>query len=192
MNKGAFGFIFFAAGSAAGFITAHKLLKEKYEQLAQDEIDSVKAVFRKYETKESVDEPENQQAKADKTPSVSKTEKINYRRYGESLKYIQKQAEPQVELKPHVISPAEFGEQDGYDEISLTYYADKTLTDDRNHPMADDEIEETIGKDSLKHFGEYEPDSVFVRNDRLKADYEILMDQRTYAQVLQENPWLAR
>ena len=49
---------------------------------------------------------------------------------------------------------------------------------------------ETIGKDSLTHFGEYEDDSVFVRNDRLKADYEILMDQRTYAEVLQEKPYL--
>lgn len=58
--------------------------------------------------------------------------------------------------------------------------------------MDDDEIEETVGKGSLTHFGEYEPDSVFVRNDRLKVDYEILMDQRTYAQVLEEKPWLVR
>ena len=58
--------------------------------------------------------------------------------------------------------------------------------------MDEDEIEETIGKDSLTHFGEYEDDSVFVRNDRLKVDYEILMDQRGYADVLREKPYLAK
>lgn len=189
MNKGTVGLIFFAAGSAAGFMAAQKLLKDKYEQLAQAEIDSVKAVFRKHETAKGEKPTET---KTDPAPEASERERISYRKYGESLKYIQKQEEPQVEMKPRIISPDEFGEQDGYDEISLTYYADRTLTDDHDHPMSDDEIEETVGKESLRHFGEYEPDSVFVRNDRLKADYEILMDQRTYAQVLEEKPWLAR
>lgn len=187
MNRNLIGFVCFAAGSAAGFMTAQKLLKDKYEQLAQDEIDSVKAVFCKHET---VKGDKTVETKADAVSKVSAHEKTNYRKYGESLKYIQKQEEPQVEMKPRIISPDEFGELGEYDEISLTYYADKTLTDDRNHAMDDDEIEETVGKESLEHFGEYEPDSVFVRNDRLKVDYEILMDQRTYAQVLKENPWL--
>lgn len=47
MNKGVFGFLTFAAGGAAGFFVANKLMKQKYEQLVQDEIDSVKAAFRK-------------------------------------------------------------------------------------------------------------------------------------------------
>lgn len=91
-----------------------------------------------------------------------------------------------------MISPDAFGDQDGYDEISLTYYADGTVADDSDRAMSEDEIEETIGKDSLTHFGEYEDDSVFVRNDRLKADYEILMDPRPYADVLREKPYLAK
>ena len=43
-----------------------------------------------------------------------------------------------------------------------------------------DDIEETVGIDSLTHFGEYEDDSVFVRNDERKCDYEILLDDRDY------------
>ena len=50
--------------------------------------------------------------------------------------------------------------------------------------------EESVGKESLTHFGEYEDDSVFVRNDNLKADYEILADKRTYAELLKEKPYL--
>lgn len=185
MKQGVNAFIFFSVGLATGYTLARKMLKDKYERLVQEEVDSVKAALRGY-TQEK-DEPA-----LDNDEDVSRRDRINYRQYGESLKYIQKQEEKQPDLEPRVISPDEFGEMDEYDQISLTYYADKTLADDSDHPMSDDDIEETIGKESLSHFGEYEQDSVFVRNDRLKADYEILLDQRTYTQILEEKPYLLR
>ena len=173
----------FLFGGATGVFTANKLLKDKYEQLVQDEVDSVKAVFKKAHPM-----PEK---KSVKTEKPTRQEKIQYSKYAKDLGYTQ-EAKPAPELKPRVISPDEYGEMDGYDEISLTYYADGTLADDSDRAMGGDEIEETVGKDSLSHFGEYEEDSVFVRNDRLKADYEILADQRTYAEILKDKPWLVK
>ena len=62
----------------------------------------------------------------------------------------------------------------------------------------DDIIEDLVGvtgfatTDELEsHFGEYEDDSIFVRNDRLKCDLEILFDRRTYAEVLAKEPYKA-
>ena len=46
--------------------------------------------------------------------------------------------------------------------------------------MSEEDIAETIGRECLKHFGEYEPDSVFVRNNDMRTDYEILQDERRY------------
>lgn len=177
MNKGVFGFLTFVAGGAAGFFAANKLMKQKYEQLVQDEIDSVKAAFRK-------DHP-----LLEKKSRPTEKERKEYSQHIAKLGYTEEK-KPSPKQEPHVISPDEFGDQDDYDEISLTYYADGTVTDDNDCAMSEDEIEETIGKDSLTHFGEYEDDSVFVRNDRLKADYEILMDQRSYADILREKPYL--
>ena len=154
-------------------------MKDKYEQLVQDEIDSVKAAFRKEHPL-----PEK------KPPKPTEKERKQYSQYAAKLGYTE-ETKPAPIQAPHVISPDEFGNQDGYDEISLTYYSDGTVTDDNDRAMDEDEIEETIGKDSLSHFGEYEEDSVFVRNERLKADYEILMDQRSYADILREKPYLA-
>ena len=74
----------------------------------------------------------------------------------------------------------------------MTLYADGTLTDDNDEVLSEDEIEEIIGKDSLNHFGEYEEDSVFVRNDARKCDYEILKSLEDYAEVLARKPYLAR
>lgn len=49
--------------------------------------------------------------------------------------------------------------------------------------ISKDDIEETIGSDALNHFGEYEDDSVFVRNETLDKEYEILMDTRRFSDV---------
>lgn len=180
MNKGLVAFVSFAAGGAVGFVAANKLMKDKYEQLVQDEIDSVKAAFRKEHPL-----PDK------KPPKPTEKERKAYSQYAANLGYTEEKKPAPIQA-PHVISPDEFGDQDGYDEISLTYYSDGTVTDDNDRAMDGDEIEETIGKDSLTHFGEYEDDSVFVRNDRLKVDYEILMDQRSYADVIREKPYLAK
>ena len=89
---------------------------------------------------------------------------------------------------PHIITPEEFGENEEYDTISLTLYSDGILADDADKPI--DDVDEVIGKGSLEHFGEYEDDSIFVRNDKLKCDYEVLIDERRYAQILEDKPYL--
>ena len=88
--------------------------------------------------------------------------------------------------RPYVIQPSEFGEFDDYEKISLTYTADGVLLDDMNEIV--DDIEEIVGEDSLEHFGEYEDDSVYVRNDSKKCDYEILLDQRNYQEIFEIQP----
>ena len=91
-----------------------------------------------------------------------------------------------MEMKPYVISPDEFGEFEDYERISLSYYTDQILADEDDEKVED--VDNVVGLESLAHFGEYEDDSVFVRNDRLKCDYEILLDQRTYSDVIKQRP----
>ena len=88
--------------------------------------------------------------------------------------------------EPYVIPPEDFGEFDDYEKISLIYWADRVLTDDNNEVVED--LEGSVGIDSLTTFGEYEDDSVFVRNPRLRCDYEILLDQRNFEDVVHAGP----
>lgn len=78
---------------------------------------------------------------------------------------------------PYIISPDEFGEE-GYETVSLTYYSDNVLVDDYDEVV--DDINEVVGKDFAVYFKEHEDDSVYVRNDSKKCDYEILRDYETY------------
>ena len=70
-----------------------------------------------------------------------------------------------------------------YDRVYLIFYEkDRVLVDDCEEPVED--VENTVGLESLASFGEYEEDSVYVRNDCLQCDYEILLDKRSYKEAV--------
>ena len=183
----------FIIGAASGATVAWYLLKDQYETLAQEEIDSVKEVFARREqemkdetVKRNVAEgiKDADRTKPDLKEYAEQLKKNGYTRYSDLSADDEGVSDKQT--KPYVIPPEQFGDDENYDQISLTYYADGVLADENDEVI--DDVEETVGIESLNHFGEYEDDSVFVRNDTRKCDYEILLDQRTYSEVAEEMP----
>lgn len=176
--------VVFVVGAAVGSAVTWKLLKTKYEQIAQEEIDSVKEAFSKRfipEDSNGVQENEGPQMTLDEY-----AEKLKEMKYANDLAMAEKEKKGVTDAdmnknEPYVISPEEFGELDGYDAVSLNYFADGVLTDDWDNEIED--VDDMVGLDSLNHFGEYEDDSVFVRNDRDKVDYEILLDSRNFSDL---------
>ena len=183
----------FIIGAASGATVAWYLLKDKYETLAQEEIDSVKEVFARREqemkdetVKRNVAEgiKDSDRTKPDLKEYAEQLKKNGYTRYSNLSADDEGVSDKQT--KPYVIPPEQFGDDENYDQISLTYYADGVLADENDEVIED--VEDAVGIDSLNHFGEYEDDSVFVRNDARKCDYEILLDQRTYSEVAEDMP----
>lgn len=179
MDNGAQCLIAFFMGAGSGAFVAWKILKYKYEQLVQKEIEEAKKYYSEkqkknhYESEKHIEEPSEITTNADVKEYVSTLENQGYA-YGKNVEI---KEVPHMN-KPYVIPPEIFGEEDSYDTVSLTYYADGVLTDDMDDPI--ENVDDIVGEDSLNHFGEYEEDSVFVRNDGLKCDYEILFDSRNY------------
>ncbi len=195
MNK-TINFMMFVLGVAVGSVVTWRYVEKKYEQIAQKEIDSVKEVFSKREAEFT----KNTEVRVKADNAKEKPNVIEYAAWLRKQGYTnycytnysdmvdekpeEVKEEPMSVDKPYVIAPEEFGELDDYEIISLTYYADQILADD-NDVIVDD-VENVVGFDSLNSFGEYEDDSVFVRNDRLKCYYEILLDQRKYSDVIRK------
>lgn len=178
MNSTLSNFVIFAAGAAIGSAVSWRFLKARYERIAQEEIDSVKEVFSKIHNKNTDD---IEQGESMVKESVDIYENVIYENAynAESTKG----GDPVVNGDgPYVITPEEFDTRDDYETISLTYYADGVLADELDYRVED--VDNTVGTESLSHFGEYEDDAVFVRNDQLKADYEILFDTRKYEDVV--------
>lgn len=186
--------LMFLIGASVGAAGAWYLLKSKYEKLAEDEIESVKEVYAAREkaivgidlaseTPGSAEEHKIPE-KPDLMTYARKLQKEGYTEYARTV-VGEKPTPLPVSPETYVISPEEFGEMDGYTQISLTYFADGVLADESDEPL--DNPEEIIG-DALDHFGEYEDDSVFVRNDARRCDYEILKDNRKFEEARKNRP----
>lgn len=172
----------FATGAAVGSLVTWKLVKTKYEQIANEDIADVKEYYAaKY--------GEDSKAKADEPQDEEDEEDEEFDEYEAELKangYTSAATEGvKAVKKPYVISPDEFGDSE-YDMETLYYYEDGVLTDDQGNRIED--VESVVGKSSLNHFGEYEDDSVHVRNEQYKTDYEILRDPEKYSDVINRNP----
>lgn len=87
---------------------------------------------------------------------------------------------------PYIIDIDEWAlTEQQYAKNTLTYYeGSKTLADEKESILPN--MKYLIGEDAVKHFGHDSdnPQTVFVRNDKLKADFEVILDVRTYNEAV--------
>ena len=214
MNKSIFGVIGFVLGAAAGSLVTWKLIEKKYMDMADDEIRSVKEMYRsKIVNSEVLDEKNDDMFVARKGPEftvsmevtdegkklvdklnnltatyASDDEKPDYTAYSQAKEKHNvfddaMPEEPEVKHdEPYIIDPTEFGEFSEYEQRELTYYKDGVICENDTDMIDPYDILGDI--DVEEHFGEYENDRVFVRDDRRQVDYEILRDERTFMEVI--------
>ena len=174
-----------AAGAVCGAVAAWRLLKQRYEDKVQEEVDSVKEVFaRREQAPRTLWEAAAAAREKEDIASYVKNDIQATADLAQQLGYAEKE-KPKASA-PCVIPPEEFGEEEDYAQISLTYYADGVLTDENNERIED--VEECVCSDSVNHFGEYQDDSVFVRNDERRCYYEILLDHLNYSEIAKHMP----
>ena len=187
--------LFFVAGAAIGSFATWKLIEKKYKDLADEEIESVKEMFKnrkqritKDEVKETVEKVINKWKEPKETVEDIVTAEGYYTEEEETEEDDESNytvdVDPGVEvIAPYVITPEQFGEYNEYGTKTLTYYADDVLTDEIDNPITSEEMETMIGPDALDHFGEYEDDSVYIRDEMNEMDYEILKSEKMFSEI---------
>lgn len=186
MNDKLYSVIIFCGGVFIGGLLTWDFFKTKYEKIADEEIASVKETF------------EHREPRPDKNYKVEESLKGNdayiniidsnsYRNYSNTaIKTDKKGGTADMELKqPYVITPEQYEDNVDYTKVSLTWYNDEVLEDDWGNVLDPDDV---IGSDALKTFGQYEKDSVFVRDDDEQIDYEVLLDTRNYKETYGHDP----
>lgn len=89
---------------------------------------------------------------------------------------------------PYVITVGEYDEEEDtnlYTRIELAYYEeDNTLSDDREAIVPD--IEGCVGSKNLNRFGmgSEDPNVVYIRNEKLMADYLVTREEGSYTQTV--------
>lgn len=184
--------LIFVSGAAIGSVITWKLIEKKYKDLADEEIESVIETF-----KNRKNTPRNKEEIVEMVNNVlDKPLKNDIKEISINEQYISSDQEESEDDKnsfidvetgievvpPYVIQPEQFGEYEDYGTKSLTLYSDGVLVDEINEPITED-LDVMLGADSLNHFGEYEDDSVYVRDDTNEIDYEILKSEKQFSEI---------
>lgn len=197
MNDKLSSVIIFCGGVFIGGLLTWDFFKTKYEKIADEEIASVKETFEHREPRPDKNYKVEEALKGNDTyinvsPGVSERiiqiiDSNGYRNYSNTaIETDKKGGTADMELKqPYVITPEQYEDNVDYTKVSLTWYNDEVLEDDWGNVLDPDDV---IGSDALKTFGQYEKDSVFVRDDDEQIDYEILLDTRNYKETYGHDP----
>lgn len=180
MNNTVLKILFFGVGAATGSVVTFRVmnekLKKKYDEILEEDKKSLRETYANKEVPNPgyINEQIEEAKKISKRYGYTYEEKNNHNNVDSN----NARKEDSAAYKPRVISPEQFGEE-GYPMISLTYHSDGFVSNDRGRLVTN--TAELIGEDFASHFGEYEDDSVFVRNDVMKIDYEILKDYEPFS-----------
>lgn len=165
-------FLSFVAGAGLGAAITWVFCRDFYKRRSDEEIETMKEFYER--RKKERDTAEAAVNKPAVTEYVSKIHDLGYTK------------EPEKEEQPYIIPPERYGEFADYEVVSLTYFADGVVADDDNDIVEDSE--DLIGTGFETHFGEYEEDTVCVRNDKHFCDYEIQRDLRTFDEAMTDKP----
>ncbi len=184
--------IMFSLGALIGSVATYFIVKDHFEDIAEEEIESVKEVYKRVSDSKEKVEKLNETKREMATEIFGKSydeavEKLGYQtNYNVFSKKIpEEKIEEELEMMPedhpsedipglpYTISPDMFvNDKKYFDKITLEYYEgnDILVEEISGEPV---DIDDAIGRDSLRMFGEFEKDLVYVRNERLATDYEV-------------------
>lgn len=198
-----------AASFALGYFVGKKREEKKaaiaMDKMARDYAEKTVALYKESEkgseeTDISSDESKTVNVKNPKEENHPKPGNIAYDKFYEVREAEAKTETPEriIVKRPYLINPDEYDDHEDYDPQALFLWADDVVTDDEYNVLSYQEIEEYVGKENLKCFGlkegeiGYNPESddeIFVRNDKLKIDYDITKDALRYSDWLKNNQW---
>lgn len=188
------GAIIFAGGLVVGGVSTYFGMKDKFEKAIHEETEELRAYYeqknhtckcKKTEATEDTEKKASEmKSSIDKNSLEKYTKLLNKTKYDQNRKgsvETESPAEEDTMEEIYTISPDDFIEMNGYDKVTLTYYSgDSTLTDEFEETV---EIEDTIGMDNLDYFGKYEDGTLYVRNEKVSTDYEVIMDGRSFGDI---------
>ena len=195
----------FVGGAVIGAIVGWSAHKKKYEDQLEAETESIrKAYEKKYVKISKADLP-----KVEDTVDMTEEEFKDYvnkraearKEYNKITAQYQPDGEvatPDMTLAERVAAQYELiyaqdytEEQDNgekYDGIELMWFKDDRLATEAEMELLD--VATTIGWDAIAQFDKTGLNTIYVRNHRLKVDYEVFKYDGTYEELLAERPHL--
>lgn len=193
------GIFIFVIGVVSGTFVGAQIAKKKYEEIANEEIEEIRAYYKERATE--LPEQTVEMTIDEEKPKVEEIEIIEERKQYDNIikrgNYMAVDEEEQNNVcdEAYPIDPSEFGNDGKNATETLTYFADGVLVNEVDEVIEDPDL--VVGRHHIDIFNEF-PDAtcVYVRNDLDGTDYEILKDdwcwsdfnEKGYAPPIEEKP----
>lgn len=177
--------LIFTAGAALGSFVTWKLVEGYYEQLANEEIESVKERSRNMIDKSisMVDEIEREHRTIKRSTYEQAKDKYNLGNVA-TIETEETEETEIVDIVHHdqdiyLIGQEEYDNQcPEYDKIEIVYYALDDVYCDEGETMIDDLT--IFGDEAIEKI--QEEDEIYVRNERISTDFDITRMERSYSE----------
>lgn len=195
-----------AAGAGIGWYLAERKLRKEYAEIAESEIEQMRNHFRQRlvakEVKPEISQlgkraeelgytptpAEKPQAPGDlnTAPGVEERDEVSnvFQREAEHEDHwdYEEEKKNRDPDRPYVIHFDERGET-GYEQVTLTYYSGDDVICDEQDKIVDDQ-DRVVGHPNLNKFGHgsNDPVIVYVRNEYLDLDIELIRSEQSYAE----------
>ena len=201
----------FFIGAGVGYLVARKLLEKQYEKQAASDIKEMREYYEKKSRVSDQKPPMEEIIKergyatevhlseeitlVEATPQgiadVVREQQAIYETQDHSDEIDAWSYEDEIPKRspdsPYIIHSAEFRENEpDHEQATFTFYEQDEVVCDMRDEIVDD-IDNTVGIENLKRFGHGSLDAqmVYVRNERLRLDFEIVTDPRSYSGDIQ-------
>lgn len=173
--------IIFLAGIGVGATGCFLCVKKHYDKITDDEIKSVKEYYKK-EFLEAFDNAHVYSSSSEDSEDNKVTQQ-NYKSKGSDLvnysdfyKKEEETNEKNDKLLPYVIDEDEFLEENQYDKITISYFEDDSVFVNQEDDIISDGME-FVGEENISKF---KNDVLYVRNEKLGVDYEVILEKGGY------------
>lgn len=172
--------LYFFAGIGAGAYIGYTIAKKKYENLADEEVASVKEAYenkyREEKVKEKIDKVATMAEDIAKDNNYIPTE-VNI--VDEDDVFEDDFPKEERAEKPYIIDVHDYEDfYHGFEKTCVTYYAGNDVL--INDEMEEIDVDSHIGLGNVNHLLEQESVTAFIRNERLGTDFEVLFEDGEY------------
>ena len=177
----------FFSGVAAGVLGSRLYFKKKFDERLNHELDVInnelKRAMSEEEEVEDTEEPSEKQEdiKYFKHEVAKQAYDAYFNKTGEEEDELENKIRPEMfpveeSEEPYIISAKDFASDRSHDKVTLTYYINADIICEDIDKQIDDDISMLIGEEWREHLHDEEDGVVYVRNNKLGADYEVRFD----------------
>ena len=191
--------LIFASGVATGAAGMFVFIKTKWQKSFEAKRNEM---IQYYESRSTEDQPkkETKEEDLDEEPEYIEKEVEKSKEIIRNFNYSKISGTPEktrngpsvlndgdYSSEPYEIRSVDFGTQEMYEMMTLYLYDDGEVRTERYELLDDEDIENYLGHilEKLADLRDENPelDAYYVRNDRLKTDYEILIEAGRYEET---------